>query len=763
MLYLNPPFHLIEGVTVYADHADPNQFYFLPAAPHLTVIDGVPQIQLIQFTGSAGSGGFLNFTVDLGISDELFKTVRGKIAGIFNVQGDVLLAPVPLEDGKTRLIMLGKQSDPVPGQPPVVPGGGDPPPPSGLPEFVLKIDHPAKPSLFGNNDAIFSVQLDQAGVTMIKDSFNGVLMPIGIVYELEFLGLRPAFNVHVHANWDRVQTHFEERSSERVLFFSSEVDTIVDKLIEDQVIVIEIDNFVPEGEDGGKVISDPKKVVDQVKDMIFQTFFKPSLDPVSGGKDGWEHATDVATQLSTLAVTGGWAGIATASYVKRDLTRVDKKLFDFNLHERTTVRRSIFPQAHLQGLARVLREGPHTPDEFIRSVDLDDPFFRRRHVHVLNRVDLAADQVASIDVSLRYGTESKSVLLDSTKDNDTLDWASVLVDGAVDKRLLAGYTINFSSAAGALDRPSSLTAETRTIDSDTFEIFPSQDDLYYVVSVPIEASDFPFDRYPQIQVDLRYDDAANGISLRDTLILDAGHTAQTWKWFLRDRNKDTFEYRVTFRAKDNRDVSRDWQPNAEEQVRVRDPRPRSRTVTVVPPPTWSMVSQVFVDLFYDDKPNGVSAEMSMNFNSTAAGPQVFKVAIEDVDMRVVQYEVKLLLSDGSLIQLPRSMTLQNQIFVTMDMRGHRVVALRPQAIDFKGKNVREVRASLHYQDGGNALDYASEFTFKSADEVAFFEYDFLDPQHRAFTVGSKTLFADGFVNARQPQTVDSDTVEIAVA
>ncbi len=60
MLYLNPPYFVINGVSVFPDHEDPQQFYFLPMMPHLTT-DGTggavrPRIQLIEYTGSAGAG-----------------------------------------------------------------------------------------------------------------------------------------------------------------------------------------------------------------------------------------------------------------------------------------------------------------------------------------------------------------------------------------------------------------------------------------------------------------------------------------------------------------------------------------------------------------------------------------------------------------------------------------------------------------------------------------------------------------------------------
>ena len=97
-----------------------------------------------------------------------------------------------------------------------------------------------------------------------------------------------------------------------------------------------------------------------------------------------------------------------------------------------------------------------------------------------------------------------------------------------------------------------------------------------------------------------------------------------------------------------------------------------------------------------------------------------------------------------------------------DLGMFRVVTVRPQAIDFVAKKVREVRATLRYRDANNALDYTSDFTFTSREDVAYFEYDFVDPQRRAYTVGSKTIFTDGFTKTRAPKTVDVDDVSVTV-
>ena len=76
MLFLKPPFHMIEGVTVFSDHEREDVFHFAPAMPKITTIfdpavnQHIPQIQLLKFRGEAGTGGFLNFGGDRGVAED---------------------------------------------------------------------------------------------------------------------------------------------------------------------------------------------------------------------------------------------------------------------------------------------------------------------------------------------------------------------------------------------------------------------------------------------------------------------------------------------------------------------------------------------------------------------------------------------------------------------------------------------------------------------------------------------------------------------
>jgi hypothetical protein len=95
------------------------------------------------------------------------------------------------------------------------------------------------------------------------------------------------------------------------------------------------------------------------------------------------------------------------------------------MRERTT-RRSIYPQGHLSGLFRTLRDGGVDLDRFIMSVDLDDPYFGG-DVKVISRADFAGG-LSVRSVRLNYAGNPKNVL-DPNATSADLQWASNLITG----------------------------------------------------------------------------------------------------------------------------------------------------------------------------------------------------------------------------------------------------------------------------------------------------------------------------------------------
>ena len=95
-----------------------------------------------------------------------------------------------------------------------------------------------------------------------------------------------------------------------------------------------------------------------------------------------------------------------------------------------------------QGLFTALADGID-PARFILEVDADDPFFAERRVRVINRGEMARDQLASIQAVLDYGGQVRTVVLEETGKDETVKWSSVMENGAMARPVSADLTVRF--------------------------------------------------------------------------------------------------------------------------------------------------------------------------------------------------------------------------------------------------------------------------------------------------------------------------------
>lgn len=752
MLYLKPPYYLIEGVTLFCDHEDPLQWYYMPAAPHLTILEDkgsgqrIPQFQLIKYRGRAGNGGFLNFDVNLGVDPATLEEVRRELRRREHLSADPRLSPVLLEDGTVKLMLFGKQSGDVVG------------PDTPEAQFVLKIDHHAKPALYGDNQAAFSVQLDQEGVTVLEKAMQGEMAPIGVVYALDYLALRPAYNIRLSIDWERVQKHFEEHLGVNSLLFSADIDKITDELIDQRVIVIEADTFVPEGDEEEGVTGRRDQALNQVREMITDAFFTPSLDPFQEKEDGWDKAAGFFERIAQVHANGGQGALF--SYKKLDYQRIDKKSLNVNISERTTVKRSIYPQGHLSGIFRTLRQEGLDPNRFIIAVDLDDPWFERRRVKVLSRVDFAADNIVSVNVNLRYGQQIRSVLLDGTKGSGEVEWASIIQNNGMARAVTVDYVVNFKSSDGA-ERPMRLQATPQIFEGDNLEIDPRGDGLYTLNSVPLLTFNFPWSHYPLVEVRTRYNDPEHAIRLSDTFLLRESTPEARWQRFMRDPNKSNFLYQVIYHAAAGSDVVGEWITANEDQLLLRDPFPKKRTLTVVPNFRWSEVDRAFVDLLYEDPANDLRQEASFEFNADQNATQAFIVDVVDPQVRHISYQVTVLFSDGRVLEVPRSVTLQPRLILSANMRGHRIIEVRPPSVtNFQKKRLKTLQVGLRYSDASNRLSFQDDFTFTPTSAPEFFEFDYVDPQRLRYSYTLKYTFLNNLTRTVPEQSTTSALLDL---
>lgn len=769
MLFLKPPFHIIEGVAVFADHANERQFYFMPSMPKLTTVFDpavgfdIPQIQLLKYRGNAGTGGFLTLEVNLGIEQDRLDAVAIELKRIHQLREDPILAPVVLEDGNVRLMILGKKT-------PTLPTDGQPPVDSDdEPRFVVKINHPAKPALYGDNQAIFSVELDQDGVQLVEASLlQGEMMPIGVVYALDFFALRPAFSVKITADWNRVQTHFEESFGFDLFFASVQIDEVIDKLIEDQVIVIEVDSFLPEGEDAGSWVGRRDQAINDFKDMVLESFFEPSLEPMREEEDGWDKFVHTTERLALLGATGGWAGVAKFSYTKRDITRIDQKRMNLTMNERISVKRSIYPQAHLKGLGRQLRDivdqGQVDLSRFVQAVTLDDDWFQKRQVKAHALVNFDHDDVESVNATLTYGGRPQTLRLTKSEASGSQHWNSIVVNNLMQREVEYEYRVNFKGVDTA-ERPGFLNSPKLITVGDQFELSPRAERLYFLDEIQFGADLLPWNRFPNVSVEVRYEDTENEIRLAETFILSQAQRESTWKRFRLNPELSQYQVRITYLAIDHRDIVFDWRTTDQERLPIRDPRPATRNIQVVPAVAWGFVVMVFVELEYTDEVNGVHEHQSLSFFNTDQDrvPKTFSVNLADPEQRILRYSGSILLNDNRLISIPPSATAGSVIFIRADMMGHRIVAVQPADVDFGALGILRIEADMDFVDSNAGLSFSDRFTFWSAEDLKFFEYDYVSTERNSYTCVVRIVLANGLVQERDLGPLNGDRLILPAA
>ncbi|GAA5204761.1 hypothetical protein [Microbacterium jejuense] len=763
MLYLNPPYYVIDGVTLMPDHEDPLQFYFMPMSPHLSVMDEagirIPKIQVIKFSGrptptaDVVSGGFLDFDTNLGIEPDRLTAIAEQLRGEARLSDQPRLAPVPLIEGSVRMMLFGVES---PKDETGLPGRDDEEELPG-PAFVQKIVHAATPSLYGDNQAAFSVRLDQEGVTILDKAMRDEILPIGVVYSLQYVGLRPAYRVKVDVDWDRVQHHFESSESVNVPFIaSSQIDEVIDELVEKQIIKIEAENLVADEDDTGGAGGRYDAALAQVRELVFENFFQPSLEPIERQTD--DGIDDFGRVLQTIT-THGFGSVWERKEV--DITRIDRKKLNIDMSERTSVIREIHPQGHLRGIIRDVESQGLDFTRFLTEVSLEDPFFARRTVRVIPRADFATDQIESINVTLDYAGTVKNVVMDASSTEQSVQWQSSLEAGRMRSPVDVSYDVLFSS--GAVGRPRMVHAPAQRIEGDVVQIAPRDGVGYELRWISFTVIDFPWELYDTIEVHCSYVDEANGIRITNQYALTSEHSTGAWPVFARDPARRTVGYRTILHGVDGRDWDSGDLTTDDDQIRITDPFGARRVLDVVAPSSLfgTQLDRVFVDVRYDDDANGVHKRQSFELSAADSATKRFSVELVDPAHRRVSYKVSMLRVDGIVIDIPESTTELDRVIVTPQMRGHRTVEVVADGLDFAGLGIRQATVEALYDRPALGLRFADSLTISPENPADTFEYDFAEGDP-AFTYRVIHTLENGLTRDSGWRTSSADLVTATV-
>lgn len=95
-----------------------------------------------------------------------------------------------------------------------------------------------------------------------------------------------------------------------------------------------------------------------------------------------------------------------------------------------------------------------------------------------------------------------------------------------------------------------------------------------------------------------------------------------------------------------------------------------------------------------------------------------------------------------MVEVPESVTVDRRIIVRPDMRGHRIVEVRPPE-DFDGHSLKRVTADLRFEDFESGLSFADTFVFESPEARSYFEYDYVADARDRYELRVTYLFDNG--------------------
>ncbi len=767
MIYLAAPIFNFDDLIVMRDDADPLQYYYYPSNPQLALNpDGSPSFLFVRFKtdapvppGVESGGGFLNFDVDLRVDPDKLDGVKRQIRSQLNLSDDPRLVPLQYRTGTTRLIFL----DAAP--PPAAPTTGAPPTAvavgstsattavaGGTPalQFVESASYAASPSLYGNNRSAFSVALSPQGATLVKACLDAPTFLAGVVYDLTFVGLRPAFHVSLVVDWNQVYNYMENQfhSSVNVPFVAlqSDIDASTEKLIEDRVIQLNVVSYAAGAADAD-IIKEKDAATDWLKKMITDSFFKPSIPPKplssdSGGKVG-QAAGTVKSALAPVSM----------GYSLKMMESTNVKNMNVNMTEQDATEVRIVPQGHLAGLMEVLKTQPLS--NYYREVDLNDPFFQRVRVDISVADVFAIDHVDSIIVNLQYaGLNSQPISL-SFNEKSLTGSASWELDINIGMTYSYSVTISFKPSAFVGD-VTEVNSEVRTDNRPKIVIDPRE--YYSIENIDIQAPAIPWKTYAQVMVEVTTADDLTGAKAQ---VFTLNGTTPKASWAYRptaDKNVG-YRFRKTYVPIAASPVVIEWIETNNPCILVSDLATDVLSVFVTTDLDFVKIPRVLVSMQYSDPANGVLYNDVIQLSSQTNYTQ-WAHPIIDKSKRDYTYAVTLLYADHTVKTFPPVPTSDIVLTVLETFNRTMNVVVSASGDDFTNAGLDRIELNFTYNDGSPQTPKPTPIVLRSVTDTAIFTYQVHDPAYQSYSYSGMYFAKDGFNRPISQTTTDKPNLVI---
>ena len=736
---------------LFPDFADRLQFYYLPNFPHVARMDdGSAAIRLLVFRDDLDTiadddpeaVGFLMLDVDLAWPPEAIEKATSQIRAEDALPDKPRLTPIFFRSGSVKLMLL----DAVTPDPGATPGAGV----AVATQFVTKIMGAASPSLYGDNRAIFQASLSKKGAAALSGALDGVT-PIGVVYSLTFAGLQPAFNIKAKVDWKKVYDHFSEREQADFLFYESDVQKSIDKLVEDKVIQLE---ETVEGIGAEAMDAERESAMTSIRQMIFDKFFEATfkrLDPAGGGTA--DDIVDTLTHIHQNALTLGIG----YTYHRKEVKIEELRTLNLDWTARRAAERTIYPQAHMHNL---ITGSGVTRDKLVTLVN-PEQVWKALPIEIMAAAAWETDGIVNVTVDLEYtdgqsGTvHSKSVPLD--KDHGKVIYREWM-DRTSGNRFRYKYTVTFLDG-GVPGFSTKATSGAGWIEQEGTVLVVNPRELYDVVQLEVMVvPEFPFNRWLAVQAFLRYrSDDGSFQHAKDTVLTSANKTFQT-RFRVNRKVPGSREVRLSYKGATGEHVDTPWMPMFQDQLVVEDPQPDKLTVRAVVAGDRQNIANVLVDLEYTDTAGGIHETASLSFDPTNINEALsWTVNLADPLKRRYRYRLTVITKTGDFLQTGWISTDAPTLPVGE-------IYVRRLTVEFAtgrlGPNVEAVEVAVAYHDAAN--DVHDEKVFRlGPDSRSEWQLQLKDASKRSYTMTTTWIRSDGFNPKVGPTTTSETYVPIA--
>lgn len=714
-----PAWKEIEGVTIYPDDAVWFRFYTIAQSPQVRRdANGRPVFLLAKYAFSDEArasdpklptgGGYLNVDVELVLSASQLAAVRSDLQQWINAEWQRLRSGTPEERGRP-----GVASSSAPPQLELA-----------TPTFTqgkIALDAPqaealtghrvtqGMPSLLAGNIAVFSMDLTAEGASFMQRVLVGEgsdpgsdLTPLQVAYDLKFWARLPAVRIHVKANSKKLHSYLSKVMEGGRLRYLTPFDLAHGKIDWSGaqlsgLIDIQIDTG--SGSLSDEIIAQLRQYALQIlQEMVENNLFK------EGEADKPPQDEEDPPSGSSPAMPGRRPWFPRVRYL-RQASEISTATLELLLEQRSVVEWEVHPQATLETFFRGYDR--RALKAFVRTIDLDDDFFKHLGLSVRVFTDFHDDALSAVEVQVRYEGQDESGVNRSLSEtftftsNDPQTWNPSLIGRQ--RQYFYRYRVAFKDRG--------FSAYTDWAPS-------SSPDLNVAIPAPgrvkmeVLGGDIDFaNLIERVQVPIAYEDASAGIQRDEsTAMLTAASPEGRYERLIYDLRRQPILYKRRFTFKTGRVLEDDaWQSSWDRQIVVNQPFVDFLQVSLLPVGDgWEEVIQVHVLLRYIDADHDYRVEEGLILKSSSEF-RTWKVLLRDPALRDFEYRVIASFKDGRFTEGDwqkgsGSSTLPIEIKAPPRLR----VTVLAQNLDYTTSPVTEV--TLRYRGGGPQKQATFTFT-----------------------------------------------------